>query len=176
MPTLVGMKDKPVEVGILAKRLLQHRGDHLQVGAFRYGVGYYLSVEHIQNRRQIQFSVVNAYLCHIGRPFHVWLVGAEVPPQHIWGCSADFTLVRTVLPPYTNSSHVHLSHQLQHGLVVDRHTVVVQLRGYAAIAVPSPVCGVNLPYPLPDGIVSVCIPHSLGVIVECGACHPLDVE
>lgn len=65
LPSLIRMDYKPFKVIVFFKRLIKHIIYLFEIWRSGYVVRYYLAVEHIKKRRQIQLCRTYIYLCHI---------------------------------------------------------------------------------------------------------------
>ena len=156
--------------------LVQHRHNHLQARAVGYGVRDNLSIEHVQDWGKIDPSVLDPHLRDIGGPFPIRCRGIEFPVEHIWGDPPKIALVGAIVPLFSLGFQEHLPHQLLDSLVVDVKAFVAKLGRDATVTVPPVMFLIYQAYTSPDRIVSVGLSCALGVVIEGGTSHPLDLQ
>ena len=135
VPALVGVQYQPLPLVPFGVGLVQHVHHHLEIGTVRDRIAYDFPIVHVQYRRQVALVRPDVYLSHVRSPLPVRSAGAEVALQLVGSSLADLALVRTIFAFPSNILQSQFFHDPVYGLAIDCIALVLQLGGYAAIAV-----------------------------------------
>ena len=149
LPSLVAVEDQPLQTPMLGEGLTQHVDRLREIRAPRHVERDYLSVVHVQDRRQVQFAGGYVELRDVRRPFLVARGGREVPfvgrfvpflvdglvQKEVLAGPVLVAFVGVVLPLRRYAVDPELRHDPLDLLVVDPVSAVPQLEEDPPVAV-----------------------------------------
>ena len=77
--------------------VIKHSIDQFGIRRSPYGPGNRQSIKAVDNRREVDLSCWYMKLCDISEPFHIWLLGVEIPFDHVRDSRGYLSFIGTIL-------------------------------------------------------------------------------
>lgn len=135
MPTLVRVEQQRRMVGDLMECLLQHVRHQAKVRGLGEGITNDLSVEQVQDGRQIEFPVHDLEFGDIRDPFHIRPDRFEIALQEMGSHPTHLSPIGAIFLLPQDTRELLCPHQFHDQLVVGPISPLMQGQGHAAIAV-----------------------------------------